>query len=93
MHKLLFPFRDRIKFTQYIPSDSAKFGIKVWPISNTKVLFNSSQIYAGNELTGQEMNRRVVMDLSQLKQTRTILLITRNLLIETFSRNKENREK
>lgn len=63
----LFPFRGRTKFTQYIPSKPAKYGIKIWWIcdaENSYPLFGL--IYTGKKGTTREINQgeRVVKELA-----------------------------
>ncbi|XP_017489384.1 PREDICTED: piggyBac transposable element-derived protein 3-like [Rhagoletis zephyria] len=63
----LFPYRGRTRFTQYIPSKPAKYGIKVWWICDaTNAYPLHGQIYTGQAETGRETNQgeRVVKDLS-----------------------------
>lgn len=62
----LYPFRGRTKFTQYIPSKPAKYGIKVWWICDAKNSYPlHGQIYTGQQETGREVGvgERVVRDL------------------------------
>jgi len=65
--KQLFPYRGRTKFTQYILSKSAKYGIKVWWIfdaENSYPLYG--QLYTGKSAAGRESNvgERIVKDLT-----------------------------
>lgn len=63
----LFPYRGRTKFTQYIPSKPAKYGIKVWWICDAKNSYPlEGQIYTGKLATGREVRQgeRVVKDLT-----------------------------
>lgn len=62
----LFPYRGRTRFTQYIPSKPAKYGIKVWWVCDAKNAYPlHGQIYTGQALTGRETKQgeRVVKDL------------------------------
>ncbi|XP_046406298.1 piggyBac transposable element-derived protein 3-like [Ischnura elegans] len=62
----LFPYRGRTKFTQYIPSKPAKYGIKVWWICDAENSYPfTGQIYTGKSSAGREKNvaERVVKDL------------------------------
>lgn len=43
----LFPYRGRTKFTQYIPSKPAKYGIKVWWACDAKTKYPWSHNYCG----------------------------------------------
>ncbi|KAI8128045.1 PiggyBac transposable element-derived protein 4 [Lucilia cuprina] len=64
----LFPFRGRTKFTQYIPSKPAKYGIKLWWVCDAKSYYPlTGQIYTGKTGNNREMNQgeRVVKDLVQ----------------------------
>lgn len=50
----LFPYRGRTRFTQYIPSKPAKYGIKVWWLCDSKSFYPlKGMIYSG-KLPGQE---------------------------------------
>jgi len=63
----LFPYRGRTKFTQYMPSKPAKYGIKVWWLCDSKNAYPlAGQIYTGKSLNGRETNQgeRVVKDLA-----------------------------
>lgn len=67
----LFPFRGRTRFTQYIPSKPAKYGIKVWWICDAKNAYPlHGQIYTGQAASGRETNQgeRVVKDLASRYQ-------------------------
>lgn len=74
----LFPYRGRTKFTQYIPSKPAKYGIKVWWVCDSITSYPlTGQIYTGKPVGGSRdinQGRRIVNDLcSQFKNTgRTI---------------------
>ncbi|XP_053968609.1 uncharacterized protein LOC128870040 [Anastrepha ludens] len=62
----LFPYRSRTRFTQYIPSKPAKYGIKVWWVCDAKNAYPLyGQIYTDQAPTGRETNQgeRVVKDL------------------------------
>lgn len=62
----LYPYRGRTKFTQYIPSKPAKYGIKVWWICDAKNSYPlHGQIYTGKQDSGREIGvgERVVRDL------------------------------
>lgn len=49
----LYPYRGRTRFTQYIPSKPAKYGIKVWWICNARTSFPlGGQIYTGKSSPG-----------------------------------------
>lgn len=63
----LFPIRGRTRFTQYIPSKPAKYGIKVWWVcdSNTNYPLRG-QIYTGklpNAAREEKQGVLVVLDL------------------------------
>lgn len=63
----LFPYRGRTKFTQYIPSKPAKYGIKIWWICDAENYYPlTGQIYTGKSSTGREKNQgeRIVKDLA-----------------------------
>lgn len=50
----LYAFRGRTRFTQYIPSKPAKYGIKVWWANDSETSYPiSGQIYTGLALTGE----------------------------------------
>ena len=62
----LYPYQSRTKFTQYIPSKPAKYGIKVWWICDAENSYPlTGQIYTGKSSAGREKNvgERVVKDL------------------------------
>lgn len=63
----LYPFRGRTRFTQYIPSKPAKYGIKVWWVNDSQSYFPlKGQIYTGLSPTGDRdvgQGERVVKDL------------------------------
>ncbi|XP_067638776.1 piggyBac transposable element-derived protein 4-like isoform X1 [Eurosta solidaginis] len=62
----LFPYRGRTRFTQYIPSKPAKYGIKVWWVCDAKNAYPlHGQIYTGQKPAERETNQgeRVVKDL------------------------------
>ena len=53
INEQLFPFRSHIKFTQYIPSKPAKYGIKVfWACDASNAYPLQSQIYTGKPTDG-----------------------------------------
>ncbi|XP_017795845.1 PREDICTED: piggyBac transposable element-derived protein 4-like [Habropoda laboriosa] len=63
----LFPYKGRTKFTQYMPSKPAKYGIKIWWLSDSENYYPlSGQIYTGKSTLGREINQgeRVVKDLA-----------------------------
>lgn len=46
----LFPYRGRTKFTQYIPSKPAKYGIKIWWACDSKTKYPlQGKLYTGRE--------------------------------------------
>lgn len=46
----LFPYRGKTKFTQYIPSKPAKYGIKVWWVYDSKTKYPlQGKLYTGRE--------------------------------------------
>jgi len=62
----LFPYCGRTKFTQYIPSKPAKYGIKIWWICDAENYYPlAGQIYTGKSSTRREINQgeRVAKDL------------------------------
>lgn len=63
----LFPYRGRTRFTQYIPSKPAKYGIKIWWVCDSSTNYPlKGQIYTGKRPTEErEINQgeRVVLDL------------------------------
>lgn len=63
----LFPFRGRTKFTQYIPSKPARYGVKVWWLNDSMSGYPlKGQIYTGLAPNGQRdtnQGERVVKDL------------------------------
>lgn len=65
----LFPFRGRTRFTQYIPSKPAKYGIKIWWICDAKSHYPlKGRIYTGKlEGAVRDINQgeRVVLSLVQ----------------------------
>lgn len=63
----LFPYRGRTKFTQYIPSKPAKYGIKVWWACDAKTKYPlQGKLYTGKEGDEREVNQgeNVLMQLS-----------------------------
>lgn len=66
----LFPFRDHTKFTQYIPSKPAKYGIKVfWACDALNSYPLQGQIYTGKPIDGPRqvnVGERTVLDLVSL---------------------------
>ncbi|XP_076267092.1 piggyBac transposable element-derived protein 4 isoform X2 [Rhynchophorus ferrugineus] len=66
IHEQLYPYRGRTRFTQYIPSKPAKYGIKVWWICDAENSYPlTGQLYTGKSKDGREKNvgERVVKDL------------------------------
>ncbi|XP_050340740.1 uncharacterized protein LOC126767216 [Bactrocera neohumeralis] len=62
--KQLFPYRGRTRFTQYIPSKPAKYGVKVWWICDaTNAYPLHGQIYTGTR-DNAEANADSVLDSS-----------------------------
>lgn len=63
----LFPFRGRTRFTQYIPSKPAKYGIKVWWACDSKSFYPlKGMIYTGklpNAPRDVNQGERVVLEL------------------------------
>lgn len=62
----LFPFRGRTKFTQYIPSKPAKYGIKIWWACDSDTAYPlNGQIYTGKigNIRDKNQGERVVKDL------------------------------
>lgn len=75
----LFPYRGRTKFTQYIPSKPAKYGIKIWWACDAKTKYPLQGIlYTGRE-AGEEreinQGENVLMKLARryAKSGRTIV--------------------
>ncbi|XP_071567686.1 piggyBac transposable element-derived protein 4-like [Temnothorax nylanderi] len=63
----LYPYRSRTKFTQYIPSKPAKYGIKIWWICDAENAYPlQGIIYAGKSGDVREKNQgeRVVKELA-----------------------------
>lgn len=63
----LFPYRGRTKFTQYIPSKPAKYGIKVWWACDAKTKYPlQGKLYTGKEGEQRETNQgeNVLMSLA-----------------------------
>lgn len=63
----LFAYRGRTRFTQYIPSKPAKYGIKVWWICDAENYYPlTGQIYTGKSASRGEVNQgeRVVKHLA-----------------------------
>lgn len=63
----LFPYRGRTRFTQYIPSKPAKYGLKVWWLCDSKSFYPvKGMIYSG-KLPNQErevnQGQNVVLEL------------------------------
>lgn len=65
----LFPNRGRTRFTQYMPSKPAKYGIKIWWICDSKSnYFLKGEIYTGKLAGGArdvEQGKRVVLSLAR----------------------------
>jgi hypothetical protein len=63
---LVHPYRGRTRFTQYIPSKPAKYGIKVWWICDAKNWYPMSILYTGKSATSREKNQgeRIVKELA-----------------------------
>jgi hypothetical protein len=65
----LFPYRGRTKFTQFIPSKPAKYGIKVWWACDAKTKYPlQGKLYTGkNAGAEREVNQgeNVLLDLSK----------------------------
>lgn len=62
----LFPYRGRTRFTQYIPSKPAKYGLKIFWVCDAKTSYPiTGQLYTGKGPDGPEKNQgqRVVRDL------------------------------
>ncbi|XP_050523719.1 piggyBac transposable element-derived protein 4-like [Daktulosphaira vitifoliae] len=63
----LFPYRGHTKFTQYIPSKSAKYGIKVfWACDAANAYPLHGKIYTGKSQDGKRqvnIGERTVLDL------------------------------
>lgn len=62
----LFPYRGRTRFTQYIPSKPAKYGMKVWWVCDSENSYPLlGQLYTGKTAAGRETNQgeRVVKEL------------------------------
>lgn len=62
----LFGYRGRTKFTQYIPSKPAKYGMKIWWACDATTFYPlNGQIYTGKEGNTRDVNQgeRVVKDL------------------------------
>ena len=63
----LFPFRGRTKFTQYIPSKPAKYGIKIfWACDASNAYPLEGQLYTGKPTDGPRqvnVGERTVLDL------------------------------
>lgn len=54
----LFPYRGQTKFTQYIPSKPAKYGIKIWWVCDAKTKYPlQGRLYTGRE---EEQEREVI---------------------------------
>lgn len=53
-----FPYRGRTKFTQYIPSKPAKYGIKIWWACDAKTKYPlQGKLYTGKEGEEREVNQ------------------------------------
>lgn len=62
----LFPYRGRTRFTQYIPSKPAKYGLKIFWVCDAKTSYPiTGQLYTGKGPGGPERDQgqRVVRDL------------------------------
>lgn len=62
----LFPYKGKARFTQYMPSKPAKYGLKVWWVCDSQNYYPiTGQIYAGKSASGRETNQgeRVLKDL------------------------------
>lgn len=53
----LFPYRGRTKFTQYIPSKPAKYGIKIWWACDSKTNYPLQGMLYTGKLDGQERKK------------------------------------
>ena len=63
----LFPYRGRTRFTQYIPSKPAKYGIKIWWICDAETKFPlQGNIYTGKSgnIREKAQGERVVKELA-----------------------------
>ena len=69
----LFAFRDHTKFTQYIPSKPAKYGIKVfWACDASNAYPLQDQIYTGKPTDGPRqviVGERTVLNLVSLHKS------------------------
>lgn len=74
----LFPYRGRTRFTQYIPSKPAKYGIKIWWLCDSKSFYPvKGMIYSGklpDQAREVNQGQNVVLQLSEryLNTGRTI---------------------
>lgn len=62
----LIPFKGRIRFRQYIPSKSAKYGIKLYRLSASNGYVIKNKLYEGKEVTverGQLQTKTLVEEL------------------------------
>ncbi|XP_043065149.1 piggyBac transposable element-derived protein 4-like [Drosophila ficusphila] len=75
----LFPYRGKTKFTQYIPSKPAKYGIKVWWACDSRTRYPlQGKLYCGRSEKGERevgQNENVMMQLANRyqKSGRTII--------------------
>ncbi|XP_065662544.1 piggyBac transposable element-derived protein 4-like [Hydra vulgaris] len=72
----LYPFRGRTKFTQYIPSKPAKYGIKIWWVCDAENAFPlNGIIYTGKTGHIREKNQELLKN-SQLRTKATASSLT-----------------
>lgn len=85
----LFPFRGHTKFTQYILSKPAKYGIKVfWACDATNAYPLQGQIYTGKPADGKRqvsVGERTVLDLVVKYKRSGRNVTTDNFFLQHFS--------
>ena len=56
INEMLHPFRGRCGFVQYMPQKSAKYGLKIYALCDSRTYYTwNFQIYCGTQLAGPYM--------------------------------------
>ncbi|CAH1986905.1 unnamed protein product [Acanthoscelides obtectus] len=76
----MIPFRGRLKFRQYNPSKSSKYGVKIYKLCTTKGFTYSFSIYCGDDPKIPELDKpgSVVVNLAEGLLNEGRLIITDN---------------
>ncbi|CAH1955745.1 unnamed protein product [Acanthoscelides obtectus] len=76
----MIPFRGRLKFRQYNPSKSSKYGVKIYKLCTTKGFTYSFSIYCGDDPKIPELDQpgSVVVNLAEGLLNEGRLIITDN---------------